>query len=59
MLVEGTKLPRVNIGSILPGNKTRIQGVLFKTKNTISVRSTERGIEVSGLAEDEVHDLVD
>lgn len=58
VLVEGTKLPTVNIGSILPGNKTRIQGVLFKSKNSISVRTTESGIEVSGLAEDEVRDLV-
>lgn len=57
VLVEGTKLPTVNIGSIMAGNKTRIQGVLFKSKNDISVRTTERGIEVSGLAEEEVEEL--
>lgn len=57
VLVEGTKLPTVNIGSIMAGNKTRIQGVLFKSKNDISVRTTERGIEVSGLAEEEVEKL--
>ena len=57
VLVEGTKLPTVNIGSIMAGNKTRIQGVLFKSKNDISVRTTERGIEVSGLAEKEVEEL--